>query len=467
MSSSYKNAFAAPLPVMMQLIVLPLTCVAVLFCSTWIFHVPFGPPYQALAIIASLLCILALQPAFEQERRTRFSSSWNLASNIGIAWIVVVGALLLLGYATKVSDVYSRLALFSWFLMAPVFMGGVALVLRNLSNRALMRPGMARSAIIVGGNHVSQRLAQSIVDRPEFGLVVAGVFDDRSQERLDIAPICRLLGRFSDATEFVRKKRIDTVFVTLPFNNLQRNEALLDELQDSTASIYFVPDLFVFDLIQSKLIDLNGIPVVALRETPFEGWRGIAKRTLDVVLASLMILIASPLLVLVALAVRLTTNDSVIFRQRRYGLDGQEIVVYKFRTMATSDDGAHVPQARKNDPRVTSLGRFLRRYSLDELPQLFNVLQGRMSLVGPRPHAVAHNESYRKLITGYMGRHKVPPGITGLAQVNGCRGETSTLEEMRRRVDFDLHYLRHWSPMLDLKILARTMVVLFRDDKAI
>jgi putative colanic acid biosynthesis UDP-glucose lipid carrier transferase len=184
------------------------------------------------------------------------------------------------------------------------------------------------------------------------------------------------------------------------------------------------------------------------------------------VLASLMLLIASPMLLMIALAIKLTSPGSIIFKQRRYGLDGQEIVVYKFRTMTSSDDGSQVHQATRDDPRVTPVGRFLRKYSLDELPQLFNVLQGRMSLVGPRPHAVAHNETYRRLITGYMGRHKVAPGITGLAQVNGCRGETAKIEDMQRRVEYDLQYLRHWSLMLDLKILARTLTVLFRDDKA-
>jgi putative colanic acid biosynthesis UDP-glucose lipid carrier transferase len=176
--------------------------------------------------------------------------------------------------------------------------------------------------------------------------------------------------------------------------------------------------------------------------------------------------LASPLLLLIALAVKLTSPGSVIFKQRRYGLDGEEIIIYKFRTMTTSDDGNEVEQASRNDPRVTPIGRILRKYSLDELPQLFNVLQGRMSVVGPRPHAVAHNEAYRRLITGYMVRHKVVPGITGLAQVNGCRGETATVEDMRRRVEYDVQYLRRWSLALDLKILARTLAVWFRDDKA-
>jgi putative colanic acid biosynthesis UDP-glucose lipid carrier transferase len=171
-------------------------------------------------------------------------------------------------------------------------------------------------------------------------------------------------------------------------------------------------------------------------------------------------------MLLIALLVRITSRGPAMFKQRRYGLDGQEIVVYKFRTMNVIEDGSAVRQATKNDSRITPLGRLLRRTSLDELPQLLNVLQGRMSLVGPRPHAVAHNEQYRKLIKGYMIRHKVAPGMTGLAQVHGMRGETQTLEQMEQRIKYDLDYLRNWSPLLDLKILVKTVLIVARGDKA-
>jgi putative colanic acid biosynthesis UDP-glucose lipid carrier transferase len=227
-----------------------------------------------------------------------------------------------------------------------------------------------------------------------------------------------------------------------------------------------VPDIFVFDLIQARSGEIQGIPVVAMCETPFYGYRGVAKRLTDVVLSSVILLLLLPLLAIVALAVKWSSRGPIIFKQRRYGLDGREIAVYKFRTMKVAEDGTEVRQATKSDVRITPIGAILRRSSLDELPQLINVLQGRMSLVGPRPHAVAHNEEYRKLIKGYMIRHKVLPGITGLAQVNGCRGETSKLEEMQARIDYDLDYLRHWSPMLDIKIILMTVVKLFRDDKA-
>jgi putative colanic acid biosynthesis UDP-glucose lipid carrier transferase len=201
-------------------------------------------------------------------------------------------------------------------------------------------------------------------------------------------------------------------------------------------------------------------------ETPFQGSRGLVKRLMDIAISAVVLLLLSPFLLLIATLIKLGSPGPVIFRQRRYGLDGQIIDVYKFRTMKVVEDGPQVTQVTRNDPRVTSIGRFLRRFSIDELPQLFNVLGGSMSLVGPRPHAVAHNEEYRRLIKGYMVRHKVLPGITGLAQVNGCRGETSRLEEMKARIEYDLDYLRQWTPSLDIRILFLTAVQVLRDRKA-
>ena len=256
------------------------------------------------------------------------------------------------------------------------------------------------------------------------------------------------------------------MFIAVPRRQAQRTEGLITDLRDTTASLYYVPDVFLFDLIQARADEIAGIPIITLCETPFHGWRGVIKRCSDIVLASLLLAIAAPAMALIAIAIKLSSPGNVIFRQRRYGLDGDEITVYKFRTMTVTEDGPSIAQATRNDARVTPLGRYLRRYSLDELPQLINVLQGRMSVVGPRPHAVAHNEQYRKVIRGYMVRHKVMPGITGLAQINGCRGETSQIEEMERRVHYDLEYLRLWSIGLDFRILARTLSALLRDKKA-
>lgn len=275
-----------------------------------------------------------------------------------------------------------------------------------------------------------------------------------------------VLGRLPDLCGYIKQKRIELIYIALPMVQESRIIKLLDDLRDTTASVYFVPDIFVFDLIQARVAQVNGIPVLAVCETPFHGLRGVLKRMSDLVLGSLILLAAAPVMLLIALAVKVSSPGPVLFKQRRYGLGGEEIVVYKFRSMSVCEDGDHVPQARRSDPRVTRLGAFLRRTSLDELPQFINVLQGRMSIVGPRPHAVAHNEAYRRLIKGYMVRHKVKPGVTGWAQVNGLRGETDSLDKMRSRIEYDLDYLRQWSLWLDLKIIWKTLLVVIRDRNA-
>jgi putative colanic acid biosynthesis UDP-glucose lipid carrier transferase len=294
-----------------------------------------------------------------------------------------------------------------------------------------------------------------------------GFFDDRSDERVmqrdgGYSPI----GKISALPAYALKHQIELIYISLPMASQPRILALLDALRDTTASIYFVPDIFVTDLIQGRVDSVNGLPIVAVCDSPFTGFSGLLKRASDVVLSVLILaLIAVPLLI-IALAIKLSSAGPVMFKQRRYGIDGREIIVYKFRTMTVCEDGANIEQARKNDSRVTPVGRWLREYSLDELPQFVNVLQGRMSIVGPRPHAVAHNEMYRKLIKGYMVRHKVRPGITGWAQVNGLRGETETLEKMKARIDYDLDYLRNWSLRLDLYVIARTLWVVLAKKNA-
>jgi putative colanic acid biosynthesis UDP-glucose lipid carrier transferase len=309
-------------------------------------------------------------------------------------------------------------------------------------------------------------LARRLTSNPAMRLEVSGFFDDRSSDRLGMESDAKLVGTLSDLSSYVKEHSTDVIFIALPIRHVKRVMNLLDDLRDTTASIYYVPDIFVFDLIQARSGEIHGIPVVAMCETPFYGYRGVTKRLTDIVLSVMILLLFLPLLLLIAVMVKASSPGPIIFKQRRYGLDGREIAVYKFRTMSVTEDGAEIRQASKSDNRITRIGGVLRRTSMDELPQLINVLQGRMSLVGPRPHAVAHNEEYRKLIKGYMVRHKVLPGITGLAQVNGCRGETSQLEEMEARVNYDLDYLRRWTPMLDIKIILLTAVKIFRDDKA-
>ena len=257
------------------------------------------------------------------------------------------------------------------------------------------------------------------------------------------------------------------IFIAIAPGQVARVRDLVNELGDTTASIYFLPDVSGFDMIQQRASEILGMPVVAMCETPFHGYRGLVKRLMDVTSREPRAgLLVATVVRRSRSAVKRSSPGPVLFRQRRYGLDGREINVYKFRTMTVCENGARVTQAARNDARVTPIGKHLRRWSLDELPQMINVLQGTMSIVGPRPHAVAHNEEYRKLIKRYMVRHKVLPGITGLAQVRGCRGETAKVEQMEARVLFDLEYMRRWSPMLDLEIILATVVAVIKTDRA-
>jgi putative colanic acid biosynthesis UDP-glucose lipid carrier transferase len=322
------------------------------------------------------------------------------------------------------------------------------------------------TAVIIGANELGRTLARSLMQSNRISPVrVTAFFDDRTPQRLGDGLELPLSGRIDSVADFVRANRVDQIYIALPMASQPRILKLLDQLRDTTASIFFLPDIFLYDLIQARVDTVGGLPVVAVCETPFHGTTGVIKRLSDVLMASAALLLTAPLMLAIAIAIKTTMPGPVLFKQRRYGLDGEQIVVWKFRTMKVQEDGAQVRQATKDDDRVTPLGRFLRRTSLDELPQFFNVLQGRMSIVGPRPHAVAHNEMYRKLIKGYMIRHKVKPGITGWAQVNGARGETDTVDKMKRRIEFDLEYLRSWSLRLDLAIIWRTVVQAVRGDE--
>lgn len=328
----------------------------------------------------------------------------------------------------------------------------------------MRRAVAARRQVIVGANRIGCDLAARLANEPWLG-GVAGYFDDRRVERIPRECRTLLLGRFADLPDYARRNTVHVIYVCLPISRHPRIRRLLDALGDTTASIYFVPDLSGFDLMQARFGEIRGMPLLAVRETPFCGMAGVLKRASDLVFATAALPVVLPLSAVIAYFVRRSSPGPVLFRQRRCGLDGQEFTVYKFRTMTMCED-EDVRQATRDDPRVTRVGRFLRRTSLDELPQLLNVLAGRMSLVGPRPHAVAHNEHYRKLVSGYMLRHKVRPGITGLAQVNGLRGETRELEKMIQRVRYDLEYLKNWSLGLDVRILLKTVRIVLTDRNA-
>jgi putative colanic acid biosynthesis UDP-glucose lipid carrier transferase len=374
--------------------------------------------------------------------------------------------LALTGFATGYEREFSRKIILTWVVAAPFVLISAHFLLRLFAPFLVSLQGPPRRAIIVGMNEQGVALASRVGETPYSRIELAGFFDDRDLNRLDASSDYRMIGRLDELSKFVREKNIQLIYLSLPMASQPRILHVLDELKDTTASIFFVPDMFVTDLIQGRTGSVCGMPVISVCETPFTGSNGFIKRLSDIVLSIIILLLISPILLGVAIAVKVTSPGPIIFRQRRYGLDGKEILVYKFRSMTVTEDGAKVQQATKNDSRITPLGAILRKTSIDELPQFVNVLQGRMSIVGPRPHAVAHNEMYRKLIKGYMVRHKVKPGITGWAQVNGYRGETDTLDKMQGRIDFDLDYLRNWSLKLDLYIIFRTVRLVMKDQQA-
>jgi len=429
-----------------------------------LFDVDFDKPFVVLSILAATATLAVLPPRNATSQVV--SGRLELATNLLLRWAGLVAALLALGYVTKYSEEYSRRVVVTWVLVTPVLLVILSLMLQSLTRALLMDAAQSRRAIVVGCTQASMELSRRLERHVELGISVAGFFDDRGSDRLGCAKHAQLLGRFGDVAWFVKNRNIDVIFIAIPPGQVARMRDLVHELGDTTASIYYLPDVSGFDVIQQRTSEILGFPVVAMCETPFHGYTGLVKRVMDVAIGSLAVLLLSPLLLGVAWAVKRSSPGPVLFRQRRYGLDGREIMVLKFRTMTVCEDGARVTQAARNDQRVTSIGKHLRRWSLDELPQLFNVLQGTMSLVGPRPHAVAHNEEYRKLIKRYMVRHKVLPGITGLAQVRGCRGETARVEDMEARVMYDLEYMRNWSPLLDLQILVATAVAVVKTDRA-
>jgi putative colanic acid biosysnthesis UDP-glucose lipid carrier transferase len=438
----------------------PLIVVLSLFICEVLSNQRLSPGWAALVLLTFIISSQLFGQLEARDSSRAFSSFSGTYVRKALQWLFVVAMLLLSAYAFKVSHLLPRRVFLTWFVVTPVALS-ITHALRAKVQAIAERGTTAPRHIIIGANEAGLELARRL---PAQGFM--GYFDFRSTERVSHALDARkLIGHCREAAEYVRANNISQVYIALPMSNVPRIHELINALRDTTASIYFVPDTFAFDLIQARVVEINGMPALSVCDTPFYGMDAVLKRATDLTLGGLIMVLTLPLMAVIALAVKLNSRGPALFRQRRYGLNGEEITVFKFRSMTCCEDGSVVTQARRFDPRVTVVGRFIRKTSLDELPQIFNVLQGKMSLVGPRPHAVAHNELYRKLINGYMIRHKVRPGITGWAQVNGLRGETETLEKMSERVHYDLEYLRAWSPWLDIKILAMTLAVVVRGQK--
>ena len=436
----------------------PFVSVGLLFLIT-AWH---DQPVDRATMLLAFLVLLLTFPGKEHY----YQRALDTVTAVLSAWLVTLAILLTGGFATRSFRFFDDGVMIWWALLTPLAHIAAALLGTAVMQLHAAQPAGRRNALVIGAGPLGHKVGTMLEGRRAYGHDLIGYVEDRDPARCHAAARMRLLGKMDDLAQVIRRCGVKDVYVTLPLNQQPRILRLMSELQDSAATVYFVPDVFGVNIIQGRMHNFDGVPVVGLLESPFVGINGLLKRASDIVLASLILLLISPVMLAVAIGVKRSSPGPVIFKQRRHGLDGQEIVVYKFRSMTTLDNGPVVQQATKNDPRITPFGAFLRRSSLDELPQFINVLQGRMSIVGPRPHAVAHNEMYRQLIKSYMVRHKVRPGITGWAQVNGCRGETDTVEKMAKRIEYDIEYLRNWSLTLDLKIIARTAGLTWFDKKA-
>ncbi|MBC5525746.1 undecaprenyl-phosphate glucose phosphotransferase [Klebsiella pneumoniae] len=311
-----------------------------------------------------------------------------------------------------------------------------------------------RRVAVVGSLPAGINLLKSFAEEPWMGFIVLGYYNSEPLTSVSDINFC---GNFDKLIIDARDGKIDRIYIAMNMQEEAKIKKIVQQLTDTTCSVLLIPDIFTFNILQARTEEINGVPVVPLFDTPLSGINMIFKRLEDIIVSTVILLLISPVLLIISVAVKFSSPGPVLFRQLRYGMDGKPIRVWKFRSMRVMENDENVVQATKNDIRVTKVGKFLRSTSLDELPQFFNVWCGQMSVVGPRPHAVAHNEQYRALIQGYMLRHKVKPGITGLAQINGWRGETDTLEKMEKRIEYDLLYIRGWSIWLDLKIIFLTV----------
>ncbi len=440
-----------------------LTFISVLAVS----HVEWTGAY--LPIVFSAIILFSFfaesQDAYRSWRGTGMRAEIDA---VLFSWVMSILLLVVVDLLVLDTHVYEQVLMQAWMLIVPVELICWHALVRAVLRYFRSKGYNTRQVAIVGATPLGERLRLMFQRMDWSGLKFIGYYDDRVKVSADrrLANEAVVIGNIAQLVDDCKSGKIDTVYITLAMSAELRIKELTEKLANSTASVYLVPDLFTFNLLNSRWVDYQGITAISIYETPFAGVDSLLKRLEDIVLSALiLILIALPMLV-IACIIKLTSAGPVFFKQKRYGADGREIRVWKFRSMTVQDDGAHVKQATKGDARITPFGAFIRKTSLDELPQFFNVLTGRMSIVGPRPHAVAHNEEYREKIQGYMLRHKVKPGITGLAQISGFRGETDTLDKMEGRVLHDLRYIQTWSIRLDLKIIFLTVFKGFVDKNA-
>ncbi|CAI1766289.1 Putative colanic biosynthesis UDP-glucose lipid carrier transferase [Serratia fonticola] len=403
-----------------------------------------------LFVVVVFQMIGGITDFYRSWRGVKISAELQLiVKNWTMSLILTAGIINLLGLLSFKTETY-----IIWFFSVCVGLSVFRIIIRMITGFARKLGYNTRTVAIVGNLSAGYELAEGLNEQPWMGLRVLGFYSDENPNFSE--GIC-YLGGIDSLIDTAKSGGIDRVYIAMPMSEETKIRDIISSLSDTTCSVMLIPDIFTFNLVHSKIEEINNVPIISLFDTPMSGINRLIKRLEDIILSLLILIFISPVLLLIAMSIKITSQGPVIFRQTRYGIDGRAIKVLKFRSMNVMENDGDITQAKKGDLRITPIGAFLRKTSLDELPQFFNVLKGDMSIVGPRPHAVAHNEQYRRLIRGYMLRHKVKPGITGWAQINGWRGETDTLEKMEKRIEFDLDYIQTWSVWFDLKIIFLTI----------
>lgn len=408
-----------------------------------------------IAMLITLIVYLYMAELFEIYKTWRVNQFKQMILTSWAALTAAFLSLILSLFLVKQTSDFSRVTIAIWFLQAFVMMFSWRYLTHQLKQtRRKLGFGLQKMAII-GATQPGEKLFNEVSKHNELGYDFTGFYDDRDESRTHNN--LKIIGDIEQAVNEARNGNIDVLFIALPSIAEQRLLDIIARLGDTTVDVHVVPDLVMSSLMHARIEHIGHVDTLSVFESPYLGAKSWIKRLEDIVVSLLILLFISPVLITIAVAIKLTSKGPVLFKQRRYGLRGEEIQVWKFRSMTVMENSDKVIQATKNDVRITPFGGFLRRTSLDELPQFFNVLMGDMSVVGPRPHAVAHNEEYRSQVQYYMLRHQVKPGITGWAQISGWRGETDTLEKMEKRIEFDLQYIRHWTVLFDIKIIFLTI----------
>lgn len=419
------------------------------------YGVAFNKDYL-LVLVGMLLLFSYIGESFGLYR------SWRLGkfSNMCRLLVVILTLCFVLNFTVmfifKYTELYSRVVMVGWYLVSVILLLSWRVCVRKIKRIRRSRGFSIQKVAIIGLTETGMNLYNEIWKHDDLGFDCIGFFDDRDASRIENLEPKLIEGNINQAIGLAKTGAIHKLYICLPLLAEQRIADIIEQLGNTTVDVLITPDFLLKNLMNARIGSVGEVDTISVFESSVNGMRRFYKRSFDIVFSLCAIVAISPVLIAVAIAVYVTSPGAILFKQDRYGLDGRKIKVWKFRSMSVTENSDVVTQASKGDARITPVGAFIRRTSLDELPQFFNVLRGEMSVVGPRPHAVSHNEEYRNLVTYYMLRHKVLPGITGWAQVNGWRGETDTLDKMEKRVEFDLAYIRNWTLWWDVKIVFMT-----------